>query len=163
MRKLTLGLVALVATPMVVFAAPVLNIDSVAGLYTAAPPNNTTDSGKANNVLEVVKLSPSTAYVRTHLEINDAICGFWGVMRPDGDTLVGRDANNPKCELRLHFSRDKVTFEDQDGLCKEYSCGVNGWFSGEEFSVKSRRPITYMKRLIASRQYREAIQAEATK
>jgi len=140
------------------FAAVSLDINSVAGLYTDAPPNKETDSGKANNVLEVVKLSPTTAYVRTHLEVRTAICSYWGVMRTDGDTLAGKDANNPKCELRLHFSGGKVTFEDKDFRCRQTSCGATGAFGYAEFSAKSRRPITYMKRLLASRQYREAMQ-----
>jgi hypothetical protein len=158
MRKAALGLVALAAIPIAVLAEPALDIDSVAGLYSNAPPNHATDSGKANNVLEVVKLSPSTAYVRTHLEINDAICGFWGIMRTDGDMLAGKDAGDPKCQLRLHFSSSKVTLDDRDGRCRDH-CGENGSFYGEEFSVKSRRPITYMKRLMASRQYQEALHA----
>jgi hypothetical protein len=158
-----LGLIVLAAVPMTVFAAPGLDIDSVAGLYNSAPSNRETDSGKANDVLEVVKLSPTTAYVRTHLEVDDAICSFWGVMHTDGDELVGKDANLPKCELRLHFSTGKVTFEDRDHYCHREVCGENGAFESVEFSAKARRPITYMKRLLASRQYKEAIHADTTK
>ena len=163
MRKSILGLVALAAAPMAVLAAPALDIDSVAGLYSAAPANAATDSGNASDVLEVVKLSPTTAYVRTHLEINDAVCAFWGVMHIDGDTLIGKDANLPTCELRLHFLGGKVRFEDREHYCHRESCGENGAFESVEFSAGARRPITYMKRLLASRQYQEALHPKAVK
>src|SRR6476660_3949917 len=73
------------------------NIDSLAGVYRKTFANGNIDGGKyqSEDILEIVKVSPTTAYIRTHLEFfNGHVCNIWGVARLEGDALVYRGPNN---------------------------------------------------------------------
>ena len=58
-----------VALSTVALAANV-NVDTLAGVYKKTFQNGNISGGKyqSEDILEIVKISPATAYVRTHLE-----------------------------------------------------------------------------------------------
>jgi len=140
------------------FAAE-LDIDRLAGLYTYGFMNGNIEGHKywSDDVLEIVKLSPNTAYINIRLEFfNGHQCSLSGVAEAAGPSLVYSDPKN-QCELHLDVADGKITFEDKDGHCRDQSCGMRGMYTGEKFKLSSRRPITYMPKLLASFQYLEAI------
>ena len=51
----------------------------------------------------------------------------------------------------------KLVFSDPGSNCKAQYCGERGRFEGTAFPMTSRRDIRYMTRLLASREYHEAI------
>jgi len=59
--------------------------------------------------------------------------------------------------LTISPGRSRLTLHDPDNACHSYFCGARAGFDGESFDLKSRRPIGYLKRLVASPQYRQAI------
>ena len=77
--------------------AAAINIDALAGVYKRTFENGNIDGGKyqSENILEIVKVSPSAAYVRTHLEFfNGHVCNIWGVAKVEGDALVYHGETN---------------------------------------------------------------------
>ncbi|HEX4293357.1 MAG TPA: hypothetical protein VHZ29_04425 [Rhizomicrobium sp.] len=144
-------------------ASGFVQIDDLAGVYKDAYPNTLADGEKftSEHVLEIVKLSRTEAYIRSHMEFyNGHVCGVWGVARLDGDALVYRPHHNntgEACALALRKKGDRIVFGDADNACKYNFCGEHGYLDGVEYKLSSRRPIRYMKRLQASRQYGEAI------
>jgi len=71
------------------------------------------------------------------------------VLRPQADT-------GERCELKLVVKDGALRFDDTGG-CRRYFCGARGGFVGEAFAVTSRRPIRYMARLKASREFAQAL------
>src|SRR5882672_9909580 len=93
-------------------AAPIA-IDGVTGVYKYRFDNGLADGTayKSENVLEIVKVSPSQAYVRAHLEFfNGHICDISGVAQLENGALVYRPHENlgrDKCEFTLQRKGDK--------------------------------------------------------
>jgi hypothetical protein len=155
-RASLLGLLLLAAPAL----AGAVEIDAIQGAYHHAFANGDVQGDKfqGEDVLEVVKLSADTAYIRLHLDFfNGHMCSLWGVADLEGDTLVYRSKTIPGCELTLSFGADAVTFADRDGVCRQQNCGMRGGFNGARFETKNRRAIHYMDKLMASRQYKEAL------
>jgi hypothetical protein len=154
-------LAGLVATTA--FAAGQFSIDEVAGVYKYAYPTSLADGEKFSpeHVLEIVKLSPTEAYIRSHMEFyNGHVCGVWGVARLEGDALVYRphhNGTNAACALIMHKQGTRIVFSDADNACKYDFCGEHGYLDGVGYPLSSRKPIRYLKLLQASRQYAEAI------
>ena len=76
---LGIGSVLAIASSLAFAAA--INIDALAGVYKRTFESGNIDGGKyqSENILEIVKVSPSAAYVRTHLEFfNGHVCNIWG-------------------------------------------------------------------------------------
>lgn len=112
------------------------------------------------DVLEIVALPHGGAYLRVHSVFdNGHICGFHGIAKPEGDALVYRPHDNieGKCALALRRKGDRLVFEDKGDACKYDFCGMRGGFEGASVPLSSRRPIRYMPRLLASREYAEAM------
>jgi hypothetical protein len=110
-----------------------------------------------------VKLSPDKAYIRADLQFyNGHTCTISGIAHVEGDKLVYRakDADMKGCVLTLSRKGKQIVFGDETGACKEVTCGVRGSYDGDGFDVASRRPIRYMKRLLASRQFADAQKEE---
>jgi len=151
-----------VATSTLALAASV-SIDSLAGVYKKTFPNGTIDGNKyqSENILEIVKISPATAYLRTHLEFfNGHICNIWGVAKLEGDALVYHGPTNQQgkpCLLSVKVKDGKVALDDQDGACAIGTCGSRGMYNGTAFELKKRRPIRYMDILLKSDQYKDAL------
>lgn len=163
-------------------AASALNVDDVAGVYkqrhlTSFPNEPLPDVyEKAEDVLEIVKTAPGEAYIRARLIFDRGhICAFHGIAKVEGGALVYRKAVqynvyerdmpsktvDAQCVLSLTPARGKITFGDQDDICLRalHNCGARGMWRDQQFDLKSRRTIRYMPRLLASQEYREAVQA----
>ena len=150
-------------------AAP-LDLAAVAGVYKHRFPNGGVTGEKwiSEDILETVRLTPRTAYVKTHLEFyNGHQCGIAGVADVEGDGLVYVDrsddatvGNAKRCVLTLRVSSTRIDFEDPDYACKALYCGVRGGFGGG-FDRTDRRTIRYMKLLRDSADFRRAIAEHA--
>jgi hypothetical protein len=150
------------AVSTLAFAANV-NIDVLAGVYKKTFQNGNIDGGKyqSEDILEIVKISPTTAYVRTHLEFfNGHVCNIWGVAKVEGDGLVYHGETNSQgkpCLLSVKVQAGKVTLDDKDGACAIGTCGNRGMYNGTAFELKKRRVIRYMDVLVNSDQYKDAV------
>jgi hypothetical protein len=151
-----------VAVSSLALAANV-NIDALAGVYKKSFQNGNIDGGKyqSENILEIVKISPTTAYVRTHLEFfNGHVCNIWCVANVEGDALVYHGETNSQgkpCLLGVKVQAGKVTLDDKDGACAIGTCGNRGMYNGTAFELKKRRAIRYMSVLVNSDQYKDAV------
>ena len=153
---------AIVVAASASLAASSNSIDDIAGVYKHQFQNGLVDGSKytSEDILEIVKVSPAEAYIRAHLEFyNGHLCGVAGVARLEGDALVYRPHDNieGKCTLSLRRKGGRLVFEDPGDACKFDVCGARGAFNGQEFPLASRRPIRYMPRLLASREYAAAM------
>jgi hypothetical protein len=142
-------------------------VDSIQGVYRVqhkiAMYDGSLPPGQYNtveDVVEIVALPHGDAYLRMHTVFdNGHLCGLHGVAKPEGDALVYRPHDNieGKCALTLQRKGDQLVFGDKDSACKYDFCGMRGWFDGATLALSSRRPIRYMPRLVASREYAEAM------
>jgi hypothetical protein len=118
---------------------------------------------QASNILEIVDVTPTTAYVNLELEFyNGHQCGLYGVADIRGESLVYTGdsiVSDQPCVLTLKRAGGKITLSDQDGICTRGGCGARGDFEGVTFKVSARRPIRYMTQLKASSEYKEALAA----
>ncbi|MEI8154407.1 MAG: hypothetical protein WCG92_22910 [Hyphomicrobiales bacterium] len=144
---------------------PVLaaDVDTLAGVYKSSFKNGNISGDKyqSENIVEIVKVSPTAAYVRAHLEFfNGHVCNIWGVAKAEGGTLVYRGETNSQgkqCLLNVHLKGGKVTLDDKDGACAIATCGARGMYNGTAFDLKKRRAIRYMDALLKSDEYKDAI------
>jgi hypothetical protein len=159
-------LASLVAVAMTAARADAagLDIDKVTGVYKKAFRNGDTSGEKytSENILEIVKLSPTTAYFRVHLEFfNGHLCEESGVARVKDRALVYHGEVNTEgkqCVLSFQLVKGKMTLGDEGGACRAGTCGARGGYDFVEFDMKRRRSIRYMKRLLNSEEYKAAIE-----
>lgn len=156
---IAIGSAAAVALLALAAGAADLDLDKIAGLYVDRF-TNADISGRHfpdENTLELVKVTPSTAFFRTHLEFyNGHECALSGVAAVAGASLIYRDPAQ-QCELHIDVANGKLTFDDKDYHCREQSCGMRGGYSGVAFALRSRRPIAGIAKLKASSDYAEAL------
>jgi hypothetical protein len=159
MRRLALVLL-LAALPA---AAAPADLSSIAGVYKNHFANSTVDGGPytSEDILEIVPRSRATAYVRLHLEFyNGHLCALEAIAERRADALVydlHRNDDGSHCVLSLQATADKLVLHDPGGACRQYYCGARGSLDGASFDRAARRPIRYMKRLLASREYAAAV------
>jgi hypothetical protein len=159
--RVAIGFSLLLAVASAAMAAPGSAIDDLAGVYKSRFQNGDVDGGKyqSEDVLEIVKTGPGQAYIRAHLEFfNGHSCAIHGIARLEGAALVyrPRDPGN-SCALTLKKDGSRVAFSDAGNACKIQYCGERGAFNGAAFDYGGRRSIRYMVRLLASREYADAI------
>jgi hypothetical protein len=140
------------------------NIDAIAGVYKKQFKNGNISGDKydSEDILEIVKITPASAYVRTHLDFfNGHICDFWGVAKVEDGALTYRatkpNVQDKLCVMRVRVKGGKVALEDQDGACAIGTCGNRGMYNGTTFDLKRKRTIRYMDVLTKSDQYKEAV------
>jgi len=160
----------LVAVSILVIASAATRapLDALVGVYRHSFPDAlvTGETYTGEDILEIVKISPNTAYVRAHLDFfNGHTCGLFGVADLEGDSLVYRDPTEPpaghgRCVLTFSVTPDKLVFDDGEGTCQSY-CGARGSFHGAAFSRASRRAIRYLPRLLNSNEYKAALKERA--
>jgi hypothetical protein len=121
------------------------------------------------DVVEVVRHAPQQIYFRAALNFfNGHACGIHGIATFDNGAFVYRssefsDSDEPPCTLRIAVRGaelvldDRTTSKDEDS-CHSY-CGTRGTLSDYRIEMKRKRPIRYLERLKASRQYKEAVEA----
>ena len=158
-------LAAIVAIGMLAIPALAADgpIETLAGVYKTQFKNGNISGDKydSEDILEIVKVSPKTAYIRTHLEFfNGHVCNIWGVAKVEGDGLVYHRETNSQgkpCLLSMKVQAGKVTLDDKDGACAIGTCGNRGMYNGTAFELKKRRAIRYMDVLENSDQYKDAV------
>jgi hypothetical protein len=156
---LALGAVVVASAAL---AATAISIDDISGVYKSRFQNGLVDGTKykSEDILEIVKVSPREAYVRVHLEFyNGHLCSISGIARAEGDALVYRPHQDygEQCALSLREEKGSLVFTDPSDNCKLQYCGARGSFRGESFPLKNRRDIRYMRVLLNSREYAQAI------
>lgn len=154
------------ALPALLAAGPAVPdpVDALAGRYSSHFRNGLVDGTSywSDDILEIVPVDAAHAYVRVETNFfNGHMCSLNGVAAAEGNTLVYRDpapadAYSPKCVLTVRRAGAMLSFDDGDGGCKRY-CGARGGFGDMHLPWASRRPITYLGRLKASSQYRDAL------
>src|SRR5262245_52699828 len=91
-----------------------LDIDKVAGVYKYSFRNGDTSGAKytSENILEIVKVSSTTAYFRVHLEFfNGHLCEESGVAQVVNRTLVYRgevNSDGKQCLLSFQVLKGKM-------------------------------------------------------
>lgn len=137
---------------------------ALAGRYDAQFPDALV-SGEhytGQDIVKIVPVAPRAAYIRFHLDFyNGHSCSLAKVARAEGGELVYREpasasAPSPACHLHIRRAGAKLAWSDEGGSCKSY-CGARGSFLHGDVPWRSKRPITYMAALKASRQYRDAL------
>lgn len=137
-------------------------VDRMAGVYKRRF-QNAMVSGEtytSEDVVEIVKVTADTAYVRAHLDYaNGHSCGIYGIARRDGDGLTYRNpvgSENRECRLHVALQGKSLLIDDDGGSCFNY-CGVRGTLSKVQLPAASKRPIRYMARLLKSEEYKAAM------
>ena len=118
----------------------------------------------SDDVVEIVPIAPRAAYVRAHIEFtNGHYCAIYGVARAEGDALVYRDPrpavrDHGRCVLTVRRAGKSLSIDDgAHASCWPGNCGVRGSLTGVKLPYASKRPIRYLPRLKASREYRSAL------
>jgi hypothetical protein len=165
MRKLPPFLLVILA--VVPAASSPLLVNAIQGVYKVrhniAMYDGSLPPGQfhtVEDVLEIVALPHGNAYLRLDSAFdNGHSCKVYGVAKPEGDALIYRPHDNieGECALTLQRKGGNLVFGDKDSACKYDYCGMRGSFEGASFPISSRRPIRYMPRLLASREYAEAL------
>lgn len=142
------------------------DLDKVAGVYKSRFPNGNVggETYTSEDVFELVKISPKTAYFRIHGEFyNGHTCVLWGVADLEADALTYHgelDYEGRPCVLKFTVNKDGIITDDVNGACRSLTCGARGSYgSGTEvdYPFTARRPIRYMPRLLQSSEYAAAV------
>jgi hypothetical protein len=165
MRAIRITAVAAAAAIVAMLPAQAadLVLDKVVGVYKKSFQNGlvTGEKYRSENTLEIIKVSPTTAFFRTQLEFfNGHECSLSGVAVVHDKTLIYRgdnNAGNKQCVMTLQFDKGKISFDDQDGICQSMSCGARGGYSGITFATARRRTIRDVAAIVKSDEYKDAI------
>ena len=117
----------------------------------------------SDDVVEIVPVGQGAAYLRIELAFfNGHTCSLSGIGAAGGQRLVYESAEPdmpgaPPCVLTV--SRDGATLLIDDGESCKAHCGERGSLSNVTLPFASRRPIRYMARLKASREFTDALKA----
>jgi hypothetical protein len=165
MRWLPATLLAFLAAVSAASPAPV--VESIAGVYKMShgiamhdgslPPDRRVP---VEDVIEIVAQPHGEAYLRLRLTFdNGHICALHGIARTEGEALVYRPRGDAQgqCVLGVRKVGGRIVLHDKDGACRPDFCGMRGILEGASFALSGRHPIRYMGRLLASREYREAL------
>jgi hypothetical protein len=165
--KRRVGVVALAVGMSAIFGslayAAGVNVDAIAGVYKHQFKNGLVSGEKyeSEDILEIVKVSPTSVYVRANLEFfNGHQCAINGVAKADGDALVYRgetNAQGKQCLLSVKVSGGKIVLDDKDGACATMTCGARGMYNGKSFALSKKRAIRYMDKLKKSDEYLDSI------
>ena len=148
-------------------------VQQLAGRFSEHFENSDVDGDNfwSDNIVEVVPVSTHAAYFRIHLEFyNGHECGIWGIAQTGGSGLRYQHAEqvydfkakgmkNTQCVLQISKQGDHLLLQelDPDSACKINYCGMRGSFDGITLPWNSHRPITYLQKLKASRQYQDTL------
>jgi len=165
-------ILALALGPDVAFADPAPlpsvapSLDKVAGVYKHHFANGdiSGDTYTSEDIFELVKVSPKTAYFRIHGEFyNGHECNISGIadLMADALTYYGPvNFDKQPCVLKFTVNGKGVILNDVNGACQQLDCGARGSFGyGDSvtYPFAWRRSIKYMARLQASTEYRDAL------
>lgn len=127
------------------------SIDALQGVYKHSFSNAYMNGKKyrSTEILEILRLSSTTAYFRTHLEAaNGHICDIAGIADAQADdSLMYRTASHKDqmCVLSIHSIKNGVELKDAPtevypgGACRVIACGSRGGLDGAKFQNSERR------------------------
>lgn len=160
----------LLVTSAAVSSASPLPLDDMVGVYrrphTVLILNKDWEPAKSEDILEIVKVTESDAYLRVHLKFdNGHICDIYGIGQFSGNAFsfsraarFGRRGATPgTCNLTIKLDHGKLHISDPGQQCRVGTCGARGYYDGAEFDLKSKRRIRYMPIILASREYKAAL------
>ncbi|MBW8901787.1 MAG: hypothetical protein JF619_27590 [Massilia sp.] len=169
-------LLALLCTCVASAQEPARLMQDMAGVYKQRWMSATITPGKApgeadvpyqaEDVIEIVPYDADHVYVRAHLDFyNGHTCDIAGMGRYEQGAFVYHDPERlapeePPCVLKVSVEGGKLTLTDRAApdapeSCRTY-CGARGALE-YAIGMDKRRPIRYLDRLRASRQYRQAV------
>jgi len=141
----------------------------LAGADRIAPIEGVYKTGGADeDVIEIARYDASHIYVRADLHFNPSghTCKVYGIAGLEGDAFVYRaprpiSSRGSACVLTVKTTPTDLVLTDVPGsggdqTCKDY-CGLNGSLTDYGIKRSKRRPIQYMSRLKASREYASAV------
>ncbi|MGZ3691968.1 MAG: hypothetical protein ACXVAX_10720, partial [Pseudobdellovibrio sp.] len=105
---------------------------------------------KSENILEIVRVSKSSIYFKTHLDFyNGHECNLFGKAQ---FSKVGRFVyQEDQCVFTIAVDGKEVVLDDK-GTCKDY-CGARGSLGDVHFPLDKKREIKYLARLKKSKDY----------
>jgi hypothetical protein len=127
-------------------------------------PGQPDESYQAEDVIELVRHDRDHLYFRASLQFyNGHSCGLYGIAGFEGGRLVYRTREpGETCTLSISATATDLVLTDAVGegpsTCTAF-CGARGSFRDYRIPLAKRRPIRYLPRLKASRQYKEAVEA----
>ncbi len=163
---------ALALTPMLALADPppvpshAPDLDRIAGVYKHRFANGDVSGDKytSEDIFELVKTGPKTAYFRIHGEFfNGHECGIWGIADLEADALTYHgppDYQGNPCVLKFTINDKGVITNDVDGYCRNETCGARGGYgsgTSVDYPFKARRTIRYMPLILKSPEYASAV------
>jgi hypothetical protein len=169
LKSIHAGLVA-AALLLLADAAASAPPSSLAGVYKHRFENGDVTGRKymSEDILEIVPVGPDAMYFREHRNFfNGHTCGINGIAHSQAGEFVYRSrdpapayAGGPTCVIHLRREGPVVYAGDVDGGCAAF-CGARGSLRGSSFPFSARRPIRYLPRLKASREFKAAIAEDA--
>jgi hypothetical protein len=130
-------------------------------------PGEADEPYQAEDVIELVPYDDRHLYLRAELEFyNGHSCSIAGMAAYEDGRFVYHDptppvpASEPGCALSVGVKDGKLVLSDRlapddAATCRAY-CGTRGGWD-YAIPIAKRRPIRYMERLKASRQYQQAV------
>lgn len=152
-------------------AAPQDLMREMAGVYKHRFTNGIVVPGKddetyqAEDVVEIVPFDNEHIYVRARLNFyNGHTCAIAAMARHEDGAFVYREREAlapglPACVMKVGVVKGQLTITDREpgsGRTCEQHCGARGTMN-YTIGMDKRRPIRYMERLKASRQYKAAV------
>jgi len=142
------------------------DLEQVAGVYKHRFANGDVSGDKytSEDIFELVRLSPKTAYFRIHGEFyNGHTCDLWGVADLEADALTYHGPlgyQDQPCILKFTVDKDGIITNDVGGVCRAESCGARGGYgSGDrvDYPFTARRAIRYMPLILKSTEFVSAV------
>jgi hypothetical protein len=142
------------------------DLDQVAGVYKHRFANSDVSGDKytSEDIFELVKITPKTAYFRIHGEFyNGHTCDLWGVADLEADALTYHGPANyhgDPCILKFSVNKDGIIVNDVGGACRDESCGARGGYgmgAQVDYPFTARRTIRYMPLILKSSEYADAV------
>lgn len=145
-------------------------INRIAGVYKYTSKINFYEGPNADpqytqpeleNILEIVPYNKEAVYFRIHTYFDNAhVCSLYGIANALDKTTLRYESKGSydQCVLNIKFSGNKIVFSDPNSSCREMSCGARGGYDRDDrFQMKQKLKIRYMKLLLNSREYKEAV------
>jgi hypothetical protein len=169
------ALVLFAAQPAAAQPAPLASrapdLDQMAGVYKQRFANGDVSGDKytSEDIFELVKITPRTAYFRIHGEFyNGHTCDLWGVADLEADALTyhgSADYQGDPCVLKFSVNTEGIIVNDVGGACRDESCGERGGYgmgAQVDYPFTTRRTIRYMPLILKSPEYAEALKQHAS-
>lgn len=132
-------------------------------------PGKPDEKYEAENVVEVVRHDPDHVYLGASLTFdNGRHCSFHGIATYESGAFIYRDPNPDlsdklSCTVTLSLKGDTLLLTDRAtpkgaSTCKTL-CGSRGNLGDYPIAAGSKARITYLPKLKASKEYRQAVKA----